>query len=176
MHLHLNHNWTGSNSRRSPNFSGLFRRPFSVRAPHSGFKWLKSATKQLQICFPFLSNLCIFKVWTFWETHKIWKNLPYGFDKSADLLSKRQNHKADFFKLCVLFKKSELYVIGFPFESGIFLMFVKRSGNIKTKFSNLFTFQKSTKFFLKFDLSCFVQILERILFIFLKICHQYFDW
>ena len=49
------------------------------------------------------------KVWTFWETHKIWKNLPYGFDKSADLLSKRQNHKADFFKLCVLFKKSELY-------------------------------------------------------------------
>ena len=108
MHLHLNHNWTGSNSRRSPNFSGLFRRPFSVRAPHSGFKWLKSATKQLQICFPFLSNLCIFKVWTFWETHKIWKNLPYGFDKSADLLSKCQNHKADFFKLCVLFKKSEL--------------------------------------------------------------------
>ena len=48
------------------------------------------------------------KVWTFWETHKIWKNLPYGFDKSADLLSKRQNHKADFFKLCVVFKQSEL--------------------------------------------------------------------
>ena len=48
------------------------------------------------------------KVWTFWETHKIWKNLPYGFDKSADLLSKYQNHKADFFKLCVLFKMSEL--------------------------------------------------------------------
>ena len=39
---------------------------------------------------------------------KFEKNLPYGFDKSADLLSKRQNHKADFFKLCVLFKKSEL--------------------------------------------------------------------
>ena len=31
-----------------------------------------------------------------------------NFDKSADLLSKRQNHKADLFKLCVLFKKSEL--------------------------------------------------------------------
>ena len=113
MHLHLNHNWTGSNSRRSPNFSGLFRRPFSVRAPHSGFKWLKSATKQLQICFPFLSNLCIFKVWTFWETHKIWKNLPYGFNKSADLLSKLQNHKADFFK-CVCFSKS-LNFTSFPF-------------------------------------------------------------
>ena len=46
------------------------------------------------------------------EKHtKFEKNLPYGFDKSADLLSKRQNHKADFFKLCVLFKKSELYLI-----------------------------------------------------------------
>ena len=60
--------------------------------------------------FSFKNNFAeIFdKVWTFWETHEIWKNLPYGFDKSADLLSKRQNHKADFFKLCVLFKKSEL--------------------------------------------------------------------
>ena len=48
------------------------------------------------------------KVRTFWETHKIWKNLPDGFDKSADLLSKRQNHEEDFFKLCVLLKKSEL--------------------------------------------------------------------
>ena len=44
------------------------------------------------------------------EKHtKFEKNLPYGFDKSADLLSKRQNHKKDFFKLCVLLKKSELY-------------------------------------------------------------------
>ena len=48
------------------------------------------------------------KVRTFWETHKIWKNLPHGFDKSADLLSKRQSHEEDFFKLCVLLKKSEL--------------------------------------------------------------------
>ena len=46
---------------------------------------------------------------TFWETHKIWKNLPHGFDKSANLLSKHQNHKEDFFKLCVLLKKSKLY-------------------------------------------------------------------
>ena len=29
-------------------------------------------------------------------------------DKSADLLSKPQNHEEDFFKLCVLLKKSEL--------------------------------------------------------------------
>ena len=36
------------------------------------------------------------------------KNLPHGFDKSADLLSKRQNHEEDFFKLCVLLKKCEL--------------------------------------------------------------------
>ena len=39
---------------------------------------------------------------------KFEKNLPHGFDKSADLLSKRQNHEEDFFKLCVLLKKSEL--------------------------------------------------------------------
>ena len=45
---------------------------------------------------------------TFWETHKIWKKFPHGFDKSADLLSKRQKHEEDFFKLCVLLKKSEL--------------------------------------------------------------------
>jgi hypothetical protein len=50
------------------------------------------------------------KVRTFWETPKIWKNLPHGFGKSADLLSKRQNHEEDFFKLCVLLKKSELYI------------------------------------------------------------------
>ena len=37
------------------------------------------------------------------------KNLPHGFDKSTDLLSKRQNHEEDFFKFCVLLKKSELY-------------------------------------------------------------------
>ena len=48
------------------------------------------------------------KVRTFWETHKIWKNLPHGFDKSADVLSKRQNQEEDLFKLCVLLKKSKL--------------------------------------------------------------------
>ena len=39
------------------------------------------------------------KVRTFWETPKIWKNLPHSFDKSADLLSKRQNHEEDFFQI-----------------------------------------------------------------------------
>ena len=34
------------------------------------------------------------------EKHtKFEKNLPYGFDKSADLLSKRQDHKEDFFQI-----------------------------------------------------------------------------
>ena len=43
------------------------------------------------------------------EKHtKFEKNLPRGFDKSADLLIKRQNHEEDFLKLCVLLKKSEL--------------------------------------------------------------------
>ena len=40
------------------------------------------------------------KVWSFWGTHKIWKNLPHGFDKSADLLSKRQNHEKIFQIIC----------------------------------------------------------------------------
>ena len=43
------------------------------------------------------------------EKHtKFEKNLPRGFDKSADLLSKRQNHEENFFKLCVLLKKPKL--------------------------------------------------------------------
>ena len=47
------------------------------------------------------------KVRTFWESHKIWNNLPHGSDKSADLPSKCQNHEEDFFKLCVRLKKSD---------------------------------------------------------------------
>ena len=44
------------------------------------------------------------------EKHsKFEKKNPHGFDKSADLLSKRQNHKEDFFKICVLLRKSKLY-------------------------------------------------------------------
>ena len=42
---------------------------------------------------------------TFWDTHKIRKNLPHAFDKSADC--KRQYREEDFFKLWVLVKKSE---------------------------------------------------------------------
>ena len=30
---------------------------------------------------------------------KFEKNLPHGFDKSADLLSKSQNHEEDFFQI-----------------------------------------------------------------------------
>ena len=43
------------------------------------------------------------------EKHtKFEKNPPHGFDKSADLLSKLQNHEKDFFKLCVLLRESEI--------------------------------------------------------------------
>ena len=59
------------------------------------------------------------KVRTFWEALKIWKNLPHGFDKSADLLSKRQNHEEDFFKICVLLRKSNFITIYF-FNMGLF--------------------------------------------------------
>ena len=79
---------------------------------------------------------CLIKVQTFWETHKIWKNLPYGFDKSADLLSKRQNHKADFFKLCVLFKKSELEMKKIYFDN------INLSKNAKSNEYNLFLFHE----------------------------------
>ena len=41
-----------------------------------------------------------------WKTNKIWKNLPHGFDKSADLPSKRQNHEEDFFSNYMCFSKS----------------------------------------------------------------------
>ena len=51
------------------------------------------------------------KVWTFWETFKIWKNLPHGFDKSADLHSKRQNHEEDFFIMCASQKIRTLFEI-----------------------------------------------------------------
>ena len=54
------------------------------------------------------------QIWTFFyvkfglsEKHtKFEKNLPHGFDKSADLLSKRQNHEEDFFSNYVCFSKS----------------------------------------------------------------------
>ena len=48
---------------------------------------------------------------------KFEKNLPHGFDKSADLLSKRQNYEKDFFKVrtlsALLWQFYEFY--GWPF-------------------------------------------------------------
>ena len=55
------------------------------------------------------------KVRTFWETHKIWKNLPHGFDKSADLLSKRQNHVEDFFQIMCASQKVQTLIIASAF-------------------------------------------------------------
>ena len=52
----------------------------------------------------FLMHIFKCKVRTFRESH------THGFDKSGDFLSKRQNHKEFYFKLCVLLKKSELYL------------------------------------------------------------------
>ena len=58
------------------------------------------------------------------EAHKIWKKLLHGFDKSADLPSKRkrQSHEEDFFKLCMLYKKSDFYKISIM-NAIIFTMF-----------------------------------------------------
>ena len=44
----------------------------------------KDGLKTSKQCKKILSKSV--KVRTFWETHKIWNNLPHGFDKSADLL------------------------------------------------------------------------------------------
>ena len=70
-------------------------------------KWFQSSDLFDITIFPLaldclLSTDCS-KVRTFWETHKIWKNLPHDFEKSADFLSNRQNNEEDFFK-CVLLK------------------------------------------------------------------------
>ena len=42
------------------------------------------------------------KVRTFWEAHKIWKNLPHGLD--VYYVSKRPKHGEDFANSCVLLK------------------------------------------------------------------------
>ena len=52
-------------------------------------------------------TICVVKFRLF-EKHKNLKKNPLGFDKSTDLHSKRQNLE-DFFKLCAILKKSELY-------------------------------------------------------------------
>ena len=55
------------------------------------------------------------------------KYIPYGFDKSADLLSKREE---GFFKLCVLLKKSELYK---QHSRSVFSCFQGRKKHFKRK-------------------------------------------
>ena len=56
------------------------------------------------------------------EKHKKFeKNLPYGLDKSADLLSKRQNHDKDFFQIMFASQKVrtlELKICGFKSRGG----------------------------------------------------------
>ena len=75
-----------------------------------------------------------------WPKKSSWEFLKVVVDKKFRMTAYKQK------PLIVDFLNNQLwYVIGFPFESGIFLMFVKRSGNIKTKFSNLYTFQKMNK-------------------------------
>ena len=86
--------------------------------------------KNLQNCLDHQNNL--FKQWkvrtifgkvrTFWEALKIWKNLPYGFDKSADLLSNCQNYEEDFFQNLCAFKKFRILKEWFV---ACFLMFPK---------------------------------------------------
>ena len=71
----------------------------------------KNPSKSSLNSFTFLqkSNLFYLKFGLSEKHTKFEKNLPHGFEKSAELLSKRQNHDEDFFKLCALLKKSELY-------------------------------------------------------------------
>ena len=63
---------------------------------------LSSGSQDLKAMF---GDIKVCKVRTFCETHKVWKNLPHGFDKSADLLSKRQNHEEDFFRIMCAYQK-----------------------------------------------------------------------
>ena len=63
------------------------------------------------MCHDIFETFCNFgKDQTFWEALKIWKNLPRGFDKSAGILSKRQNHE-DFFSKFVCFSESSSFEI-----------------------------------------------------------------
>ena len=67
--------------------------------------------REFQVCLPMISSKYVthFLKFGLSEKHtKVEKNVLHGFEKSLDLLSKRQNHEEDFFKLCLLLKKSEL--------------------------------------------------------------------
>ena len=76
------------------------------------------------------------KVRTFWETHRIWKNLPHGFDKSADLPSKNQNHEERYFSNYVCFSESPNFTEG----RKIFSLFFGRIENTTVDFRNNLTF------------------------------------
>ena len=69
-------------------------------------------------------NYFFLKFGLFEKHSKFEINLPYGFDKSADLLSKRQSHKKYFFKICLLFRKSELYPQGTYFMKYILTVLI----------------------------------------------------
>ena len=69
---------------------------------------LKISVIPILLTFIYLAALNLLKFGLSEKHTKFKKNLLHGFGKSADLLSKRQNHDEDFFKLCVLLKKSDL--------------------------------------------------------------------
>ena len=56
---------------------------------------MKESLKKLQL--PYVDLIQV-KFGLFEKHKKFKKNLPHCFDKSADLLCKRQNHEEDFFK------------------------------------------------------------------------------
>ena len=95
------------------------------------FSWNCSS---LQIIQTFLLR----KVRTFWEHTNFEKNLPHGFDKSADLLSKRQNHK-EVFSNYVCFSKS------LNFTKFVDFRFCRKSRNHNSNFGwrFLYTYQGS---------------------------------
>ena len=51
---------------------------------------------------------------------KFEKNLPHGFDKSADLLSKRQNHEEDFFQIMCASQKVQSLTSSFSMNAYFF--------------------------------------------------------
>ena len=64
-------------------------------------KWFQSSDFFDIAIFPLALNCLLTAIkFNLIEKHtKFERNLPHGFDKSADLLSRRQNHEEDFFKL-----------------------------------------------------------------------------
>ena len=71
---------------------------YLVNIRSRGGRWSRKGKILYEFCY---------KVRTFWEAHKIWKKSSSCFWR---LLSKCTNHEEDFFKLCVLLRKSELKI------------------------------------------------------------------